>query len=455
MATESYNVVPVTAPKVAVVQRSTISRETREETTSRTTYSVPNVEGITSQDLSQVLNSVTNLEHDRMKEKDQLRRTNNRLAGFLEKMHFFDAANKLAATKLKAVQENIGKEPERIKALYEAEIANVKNLLEDVDRQREDVDKKVKNLDAEVNNLRGTHDDEAKKANAVNDQLEKQNRELVDAEGNWTMLRRKVEQAQDDRNKLKKENQQLRQAVNLARRDLHTLNLDRVQAESRAHSLEEDIEFLKMKWDNEKRELEKLAFQDPGTQSREFWKSEVQQMLKELYDDFDTELANVKDEMAAAHSVKQQELLNERARDNVEVVRLKKDLTRLQSSKNELMTKVDNMEPRADQFKKKMDDLKNEYEPKLKQVQDDLDKIKEQRGTADDHVKKLFDEVQKLLQANVKLEAEIARYRALLDQGEAGLKKDDKKEDKKEDKKDDKPAPTPAPAPKKGEQTSV
>ena len=88
------------------------------------------------------------------------------------------------------------------------------------------------------------------------------------------------------------------------RRDLHALNLERVQAESRAHSLEEDIDFLKQKWDNERRELEKQAFQDPATESREFWKSEVQQMLKELYDDFDNELENIKDELSNAHSVK-------------------------------------------------------------------------------------------------------------------------------------------------------
>lgn len=71
-------------------------------------------------------------------------------------MHFFDAANKLAAQKLRSVQENVGKEPDRIRALYEAEIQNVKNLLEDVDRNRDILDKKVKNVDAEVNNLRGT-----------------------------------------------------------------------------------------------------------------------------------------------------------------------------------------------------------------------------------------------------------------------------------------------------------
>lgn len=84
--TVEYQVTPVTAAKVAVVQRSSLPPRDRDEQRQSKIYSVPQVEGIAPQDLSQMLNSVTNLEQDRTKEKDQLRRTNNRLAGFLEKV---------------------------------------------------------------------------------------------------------------------------------------------------------------------------------------------------------------------------------------------------------------------------------------------------------------------------------------------------------------------------------
>ena len=64
-----------------------------------------------------------------------------------------EAQNKKLANELATLKDQWGKETERIKAMYDAELAQLRKLLDDGERSKAELEVRVSSLDDQINEL--------------------------------------------------------------------------------------------------------------------------------------------------------------------------------------------------------------------------------------------------------------------------------------------------------------
>lgn len=136
------------------------------------------------------------------------------------------------------------------------------------------------------------------------EQLERNAQRLGELKNEGALLERKLAQLEAEREKLKTDNAKLLEDINKKRVDLDQESIARIKAENHAYVLQEDLEFLRRVWELERKELEKLAQRDNGTQNREFWRTEITTLQRELQEEFDNQLNRLRDALASSYDIK-------------------------------------------------------------------------------------------------------------------------------------------------------
>jgi hypothetical protein len=76
------------------------------------------------------------VQKNRQREKKDMQDLNERLASYIEKVRFLEAQNKKLAAELDDLKAKWGKETANVKAMYEAELAQARKLLDDSEKER-------------------------------------------------------------------------------------------------------------------------------------------------------------------------------------------------------------------------------------------------------------------------------------------------------------------------------
>lgn len=72
----------------------------------------------------------------RLQEKEELAYLNDRFASYIEEVRSLKEANIRYEFELKTVKDQIGQESEEIKKLYEAELADARNLIDETAKEK-------------------------------------------------------------------------------------------------------------------------------------------------------------------------------------------------------------------------------------------------------------------------------------------------------------------------------
>jgi len=181
----------------------------------------------------------------RHKEKKDMQDLNERLANYIEKVRFLEAQNRRMADELEKLKGKWGKETEMIKAMYEAELAEARKLLDDAVREKSRLEIRLTSVEEYMEDLKLRLDAALKDAVDSRERADRNNQQLSDYEGEIALLRRRLESLEGDRDKEKGLLKRLQDALNAARSDLDNETLLHIDAENRRQTLEEELEFLK------------------------------------------------------------------------------------------------------------------------------------------------------------------------------------------------------------------
>uniref|UniRef100_A0A1I8GUV3 IF rod domain-containing protein n=1 Tax=Macrostomum lignano TaxID=282301 RepID=A0A1I8GUV3_9PLAT len=223
----------------------------------RVTRSMASASGI-----QQTNAEVNNMLNGREKEKKDMQELNERFANYIEKVRFLEAQNKKLSNELQQLKDRWGKETERVKQTYETELAQLRKLLDDSEKQKAEAEVRISSsLEDQLNELQVLLDEANRQHQVDRETIDKLNQQLADYDGEISLLRRGRDQNQ-------KEIKRLRDEVNRLRGDLDAETLNHINAENEAQSLREQLEFMKQIHESElKEKLAALAYRDTTSEN--------------------------------------------------------------------------------------------------------------------------------------------------------------------------------------------
>ncbi|PVD21889.1 hypothetical protein C0Q70_17692 [Pomacea canaliculata] len=216
--------------------------------------------------------------------------------------------------------------------------------------------------------------DEAKKWRAQDrDTINKLNQQLSELEAEIRMLRRSNDSLDTERQRDKQTIARLNEELDKLRIDLSNETILRLDAENRAQTLAEELEFLKSVHEQELKELAALAYRDTTAENREFWKNELSQAIRDIQSEYDSKIDTIRGEMETFYNLK-----------NAQLEKQYQDLLR------------------------ELDQKEQEHTLEVNQLKDEMNKLRAE-------MEAMLVELQTLMDAKLSLELEIAAYRKLLE----------------------------------------
>ncbi|BFZ05555.1 hypothetical protein BsWGS_08594 [Bradybaena similaris] len=358
---------------------------------------------------------VENVKHSREQEKKDMRQLNERFANYIEKVRFLEAQNRKLISELDQLKSNWGKETTAIKKMYEIELAEARSMIEEVNKEKNKLAVKAQTMEEQLNNAMKQLDEAKKWRSQDRETINKLNQQVSELEGEIRMLRRTNDSLDTERQRDKATINRLHDELEKLRIDLSNETIARLDAENKYQTLLEEMEFLKSVHEQELKELSALAYRDTTAENREFWKNELSQAIRDIQQEYDNKVDQIRGEMETFYNLKVQEFRTGATKQNMEVTTIREETKKLHKQLGDCRTRMQDLEARNAQLEKQNQDLLRELEQKEHDHDMEINSLKEEMNKLRVEMEGMLVELQTLVDAKLSLELEIAAYRTLLE----------------------------------------
>lgn len=351
----------------------------------------------------------------REREKKEMQDLNDRLAGYIEKVRFLEAQNRKLGTDLEALRGRWGKDTSSIKNMYEGELLEARKLIEETSKSRAGLDGQIGRLQQDLAEWRRKFEEAVRMRDGDKERIEGLLTQLSDLEAEIGLLRRRIQNLEDDVNRVKKENFRLQNELQKARTDLDQETLNRIDYQNQVQTLLEEMDFLRRVHDQEIKELQALAARDTTAENREYFKNELALAIRDIRSEYEVVSTQNKSDMESWYKLKVQEIQTASARQHMETGYQKEETKRLRVQLGDLRGKLGDLESRNSLLEKQVQEMTYQLEDDQRQYEAALNDRDAQIRKMRDECQSLMVELQMLLDTKQTLDAEIAIYRKMLE----------------------------------------
>merc|ERR1712142_259687 len=349
---------------------------------------------------------ITDFKGKRDKEKREMQNLNERLAGYIEKVHFLEAQNKKLEAENEALRNRKTEDLQPIRDAYENELAQARKVIDELSGDKGKIEAKLVGLQDEIARLQdliGTYENQAKDYRKKIDSL---GNSIGEYEGELQTLRLRV-------GSLEVENAKQRELINKLQEQIRCLRQD-IEAECTAQTKTEEAAFYKDLLDQlELMKPEPITIK--GMDMTDYWNSQMKKCLREINAAYDEKIDLIQQDCEAKFQAQVSSMRAGNVKDNLQLSNAQEEVKKLRlqlSDKNsayaELATRIATLQAERDELSRQVSDLERELESERLKYHTDITSLETELAG-------VMEQLQVLMDAKLSMELEIACYRKLLE----------------------------------------
>ena len=368
--------------------------------------------------------TVVAISEGREKEKKELSQLNDKFASYVERVRFLEVHNKKLQMELDALRSRAGVESAKIRDMYEVELREARNLIDQTGKEKAGADIKAQASAAEAarykkkfNDALASRSDDKAKIDALNKQIAENHAEI-------NLLKRRLIDLEVEAKRYKIEIQRLMIEIQKISVELDSETLQRVQLETEKSALEEELSFLRQMHAQELEDLRQKSFVNIGLDSSQFFKSELANAIREIRKEYDAINSNQRADMEQWYKMKMQEIQSRGRPDSAESALAREEVKKLRQALSDLKKDIANFKARNAQIDVRIDEIQELLTSEQRDGQVMIEEKETEITELRRKLAQLLADYDELIRMKTTLEEEIRTYRRLLEgEGEKdGLK---------------------------------